>query len=337
MNMLNIDGSQVESDEDNGNHVNVGLFARPDAIPGLQFGGSFYHDKITNHDFTPAPRLGQSIVNAHIVYVGHGIEFLNEGFLIRHLQEHSQTVFNMPAFYSQFSKRFQKVSPFLGTSTRIRIRAASLKTYFCAMARLLARATTSTTTSRSKRNWITRSARASQTLTVCNCSWRSLSEAMTNMKWKWVAALILSWTCVSLGHTALAQTGDVAVVVNPQNPASNLTIPELRKLFAGEKRSWAGGLSVKLIVRAPGTHEREVLLKLLGVSESEYKQYWASRVMRGEAQSEPLVLPSLGMQREAMGLFDGGITLVAAENVKPGMKVVKVNGRMPGEAGYPLH
>ncbi len=112
MNMLNIDGSQVESDEDNGNHVNVGLFARPDAIPGLQFGGSFYHDKITNHDFTPAPRLGQSIVNAHIVYVGHGIEFLNEGFLIRHLQEHSQTVFNMPAFYSQFSKRFQKVSPF---------------------------------------------------------------------------------------------------------------------------------------------------------------------------------------------------------------------------------
>ncbi len=127
------------------------------------------------------------------------------------------------------------------------------------------------------------------------------------MKWKWVAALILSWTCVSLGHTALAQTGDVAVVVNPQNPASNLTILELRKLFAGEKRSWAGGLSVKLIVRAPGTHEREVLLKLLGVSESEYKQYWAC------------------------------ITLVAAENVKPGMKVVKVNGRMPGEAGYPLH
>ena len=148
------------------------------------------------------------------------------------------------------------------------------------------------------------------------------------MDCKWVAALILGWACVGLGHAALAQTGDVAVVVNPENPASNLTIPELRKLFAGEKRSWAGGLSVKLIVRAPGTPEREVLLKLLGVSENEYKQYWASRVMRGEAQSEPLVLPSLGMQREAMGLFDGVITLVAAENV---------NGRMPGEAGYPFH
>src|SRR5207245_5421556 len=57
MNMLNIDGSQVESDEDNGNHVNLGLFARPDVIPALQFGGSFYHDHLTNHDFTRATRL----------------------------------------------------------------------------------------------------------------------------------------------------------------------------------------------------------------------------------------------------------------------------------------
>ena len=118
MNMLNIDGSQVESDEDNGNHVNVGLFARPDAIPGLQFGGSFYHDKLTNHDFTRATRLGQTIVNAHVVYVGHGIEFLNEGFLIRHLQEHSQAVFNMPAFYSQVSKRVHKVRPIFQVSVR---------------------------------------------------------------------------------------------------------------------------------------------------------------------------------------------------------------------------
>ena len=153
------------------------------------------------------------------------------------------------------------------------------------------------------------------------------------MNWKWVAGLILSWTCLSLGHSALAQTGDLAVVVNPQNPASNLSIPELRKLFAGEKRSWASSVPVKLLVRAPGTHEREVLLKLLEMSEGEYKQYWASRVMRGEAQSEPLVLPSIGMQREAMGLFDGGITQVVAEDVKPGMKVLKVNDRMPAMQG----
>jgi hypothetical protein len=160
---------------------------------------------------------------------------------------------------------------------------------------------------------------------------------MTNMNWKWVVTLILSWVLLSCGDSAFAQTGDVAVVVNPENPASNLTIPELRKLFSGEKRSWASSVPVKLLVRAPGSHEREALLRLLDMSEGEIQAILGFACdARGSPGGAPRSAP-LGMQREAMGLFDGGITLVAAENVKPGMKVVKVNGRMPGEAGYPLH
>ena len=57
-------------------------------------------------------RYGQTIVNAHVVYVAHGFEILNEGFLIRHAQENSPIVFKMPAFYSQFSKRFGHIRPF---------------------------------------------------------------------------------------------------------------------------------------------------------------------------------------------------------------------------------
>ena len=121
---------------------------------------------------------------------------------------------------------------------------------------------------------------------------------MTNMNWKWVVTLILSWVLLSCGDSAFAQTGDVAVVVNPENPASNLTIPELRKLFSGEKRSWASSVPVKLLVRAPGSHEREALLRLLDMSKGEYKRYWASRVMRGEAPAEPLVLPPLACREK---------------------------------------
>ncbi|HSS95538.1 MAG TPA: hypothetical protein VLK33_00830, partial [Terriglobales bacterium] len=88
-----------------GNHINLGLFIRPDKIPGLQIGGSFYHDRISDFDRGPSVRLSQSIVNAHVVYNGHGYELLNEGFLIRHAYENSTTVYNMPAFYSQISKR----------------------------------------------------------------------------------------------------------------------------------------------------------------------------------------------------------------------------------------
>jgi len=153
--------------------------------------------------------------------------------------------------------------------------------------------------------------------------------------------LIVGWVALSLAglagvSSAAAQTGRVAVVVNEKNPVNNLSALELRKLFAGEKRDWAGGLPVKIFVRATGANERVVMLKLLGMSESEYKRYWAGEVYRGEAQAEPVGLFSNGMQREAVMLYPGALALVNVQDVKLGMKVVKVNGHMPADAGYPF-
>lgn len=137
--------------------------------------------------------------------------------------------------------------------------------------------------------------------------------------------------------SASAQLADVAVVVNPSNPVSSLSLIELRKIFAGEKRSWQGGAPVRPFVRPPGCHERLVLLRLLGMSESEYKQHWTTLVFRGEVGSEPSSVPSIGMQKEALSVFSGAITLVDANDVKPGMKVIKIDGHLPGEPGYPVH
>jgi len=42
------------------------------------------------------------------------------------------------------------------------------------------------------------------------------------------------------------------------------------------------------------------------------------------------------MQREALQAYPGGIALVDASDIKSGMKVLKVDGKTPEEAGYPL-
>jgi len=123
-----IHGDGLLTDENNGNQVNVGLFLRPDALRGLQIGTSYYHDKISNivlGTFSGAPlppprgapgssaRYGQTIVNGYVVYLAHGIEFLNEGFLIRAAPLHfTDPVFNTPAFYTQFSKQLGHLRPF---------------------------------------------------------------------------------------------------------------------------------------------------------------------------------------------------------------------------------
>jgi hypothetical protein len=145
------------------------------------------------------------------------------------------------------------------------------------------------------------------------------------------------WLAGIAGTTAaVAQGGEVAVVVNPKNPITNVSTSELRKFLAGEKHAWSDGRPVKLFVRGPGTYERISFLRLLGMSETEYKQYWTEQVFRGEVQAEPIALLSNGMQKEAAATYPGALVLMGMHDVKPGMKVVKVDGHLPGEPGYPL-
>lgn len=151
-------------------------------------------------------------------------------------------------------------------------------------------------------------------------------------------------SCFALGLTlwlspgfAVSQKSDIAVVVNSNNPVNAVSLSDLRKIFAGEKRSWPGGTPIKLIVRTPGCRERESLLQLLGMSESEYKHYWTTQVLRGEAISEPVAVFSNGFQNEAVKAMPGGIALIEYRDARSGVKVLKVDGHLPGDAGYPLH
>jgi hypothetical protein len=118
-----LNGDGFSTDESNGNQINIGLFLTPDCFPGLRIGGSFYHDQIGNLEdvtatgiqvplSTDSERWNQTIVNGHVVYAARGIEFLNEGFLIRQAPIGPGETFNTPAFYSQFSKKLGPLRPF---------------------------------------------------------------------------------------------------------------------------------------------------------------------------------------------------------------------------------
>ena len=149
-----------------------------------------------------------------------------------------------------------------------------------------------------------------------------------------VALLSLGTGCVI---SAQSKEEDVAVIVNPQNSLDSISSIELRKIFAGEKRSWNSNTPVFMLVRAPQARERDILLsKVLKMTESEYKEYWVKKVYSGEVPREPLALLSNGMQLEAVRAEKGGIALISLADVRQGVKVLKVDGKQPGTAGYPL-
>jgi ABC-type phosphate transport system substrate-binding protein len=151
--------------------------------------------------------------------------------------------------------------------------------------------------------------------------------------------LLLSLMCVCCLEAAAAQSHDVdiAVVVHPDTPVNNLTLAEVRKVFLGERQYWSANSPVVLLIRAPVARERNVVLKVMyQMSESQFKQYWIAKIFRAESASAPKVVYSNDMANELVTAIPGAIAFIDTREVRPGAKVIRVDGRLPGEVGYPL-
>ena len=129
----------------------------------------------------------------------------------------------------------------------------------------------------------------------------------------------------------------VAIVVNSANPVSNLTLSELRKIYFGGRQYWKGNLPVLVLMRSRGAHEREVVLRVVfEMTEETYTKYWVAKVMRAEVSDPPASLYSFGMLQEGVRGNPGAIGYVNVNEVRPGIKVLRIDGLLPGEPGYPL-
>lgn len=136
---------------------------------------------------------------------------------------------------------------------------------------------------------------------------------------------------------AAQQEEGMAVIVNPENPVTSISSTDLRSIFAGDKQSWSNNIPVFPVVRAPQARERQVLMgRILKMTEAEYKKYWLQKVYSGDASHEPLEVFSNGMELEAVRVKKGGIALISLQDVRQGVKVIKVDGYMPGTQGYPF-
>jgi ABC-type phosphate transport system substrate-binding protein len=151
-------------------------------------------------------------------------------------------------------------------------------------------------------------------------------------------AAVLAALCWSgFSSTAADTATDIAIVVRPDVPVENLTFAELRRLMLGDRQFWTSNLRVTLLVRAPGAREREVVLKTIyQMSEAQFRQYWIAKVFRAEAASGPRIVYSNEMATELAAAMPGAVAFVEVPQVPKGLKVLKINGLLPGDKAYPL-
>ena len=150
-------------------------------------------------------------------------------------------------------------------------------------------------------------------------------------------ALVICLVLAVWSPAAISQGEDIAVVVHPGVPVDNLTTAELRRILLGDREFWPSGDRVTLLIRAPIARERDVVVKnLCEMTEAQFRPHWIGKVFRAETPSGPKIVYSAEMARDQASRLAGAITFLPMSQVGSGLKVVRVDGRSPGQPGYRL-
>ena len=155
---------------------------------------------------------------------------------------------------------------------------------------------------------------------------------------RWVAAalalaLLFGWP----SPPALAQGTDIAVVVHPGVSTDNLSLADLRRILTGDREFWPGGDRVTIVIRAPIARERDVIVKdICQMTEAQFRQHWIGKVFRAETPSAPRIVYSNESTIEQVARTPGAIGLVQAPVTVKNVKVIRIDGRAPGQSGYRL-
>lgn len=148
---------------------------------------------------------------------------------------------------------------------------------------------------------------------------------------------IAGFLAVLFAGSAPTVADEIAVVVNPGVAVSEISFADLRKIMLGDRQFWVSGQKITLIVRGPVAQERTALLeKVYKMSEAQFRQYWVAKVFRAEVTAGPRVVLSNDEATDLVAVLDGAVVAINARDVPEGLKVLKIDGRLPGDAGYPL-
>lgn len=149
-----------------------------------------------------------------------------------------------------------------------------------------------------------------------------------------MAALLAFATFACAGG---ASAGDIAVIVNPRNPETGVPSSELEHIFKQEKQHWKAGEKIYLILQESGTPEKDIVLRrLYRMTDMELKQFWLGKLYRGEIASFPRVAPSNAAVKRIVAWAPNALGFIDTSAVDASVKVLRIDGKRPGEAGYLL-
>jgi ABC-type phosphate transport system substrate-binding protein len=135
-----------------------------------------------------------------------------------------------------------------------------------------------------------------------------------------------------------AHAKDIAVVSNKSNGVADVSMSDLVKICKGQTTRWPKGKPVTLFSLNPASNEmRMVLGKVYGMSSDEVSAL-ITTANHGRANHPAIIIVKSDRDLvEAVESTPGAVGLVDVYSITGGITVLRVESKLPLEAGYPLH
>jgi ABC-type phosphate transport system substrate-binding protein len=145
------------------------------------------------------------------------------------------------------------------------------------------------------------------------------------------------WLVVA-GWSTKTNAKDMALVSNKSNGVTEVSMSELVKICKGQTNRWPKGTPVTLFSLSPASGEmRLVLEKVYGMSSDEVSTL-ITNANHGRANHPAIVVVNSDKALvEAVESTPGAVGLVDVYSITGGITVLRIESKLPLEAGYPLH
>ncbi len=131
----------------------------------------------------------------------------------------------------------------------------------------------------------------------------------------------------------------VAVIVNKSNPVSDISYKELQQILEARKQYWDNGEKITLIFKPIASAETRTLIDTVyKIKYEEFDKYWFSMVYNGKITEFPKIVISTSTMNILVSEMPAAIAFLRIDEVskRGNIKVLRIDGKMPDEDGYPL-
>jgi hypothetical protein len=149
---------------------------------------------------------------------------------------------------------------------------------------------------------------------------------------------ILSQSLIGLAFAiTAARAADLAVIVNKTSALVNVSSTDLARYFKAEKTKAPDGKKLVIVMQEAGLPEREAALKgIYKMTEAEYADYFVEATFTGAVESAPKAMPTAVAVKKFVAEVPGGIGYVQLGDADDSIRILKIDGKLPGEPDYKL-